>query len=235
MRDLDAALRRKHSPPARPPERRRPQCSGTEYDERGQRALVPGIDRTSANRSSELLHLLRPVHAHVHHLMGLPDVLMDLLAEHGVPYDWTVHDYYTICPRVNLIGAGGKYCGEPDAASCNRCLAALGDDQGRPVSDTITSWRERFGAPSAAGAAGLRPQRGCSPPAGALFSGPARAGPAPPRSRCPTLESLAAPPGPGETVRVAVIGTIVPVKGAERLQACAAMTLAAAGCRWSFT
>ena len=219
VRDLDGALKRESIRPLLVQPSGAGRVLWTEYDERGQRAWCR---ESTAERGSieELLLLLRPVHAHVHHLMGLPEVLMDLLAEHGVTCDWTVHDYYTICPRVNLIAAGGKYCGEPDAASCNRCLASLGDDQERPVSDTITSWRERFGRR-------LREARRVFVPSEDVRRRLARYFPdlsvlvRPHPEVLPELESLAVPPGTGETVRVAVLGTIVPVKGADRLQACA--------------
>jgi glycosyltransferase involved in cell wall biosynthesis len=166
------------------------------------------------------LILLRPAHAHVHHLMGLPEVLMDLLVEHGVPYDWTVHDYHTICPRVNLIGAGGKYCGEPDAGSCNRCLAMLGNDQGRPVEETITAWRERFGRRLGGARRVFAPSEDVGRRLARYFAGlPVRLRPHP--EALPLIESLAAPPVLGETIRVAVLGTIVPVKGVLVLEACA--------------
>ena len=84
---------------------------------------------TDPESIAEMLGTIEPVHAHVHHSLGLPDTLFDALADRGVPYDWTIHDYHTICPRINLIGSGGRYCGEPDEAGCNRCLARLGDDQ----------------------------------------------------------------------------------------------------------
>ena len=92
-----------------------------------------------------LLEWLEPVHAHVHHVIGVPIELIDLLYERGVPFDWTIHDYHTICPRVNLINDEHSYCGEPDEAGCNQCLARLGDDQGRPVATSIESWRAGFG------------------------------------------------------------------------------------------
>ena len=76
--------------------------------------------------------------------MGLPAAILNLLIERGVPYDWTIHDYYTICPGVNLIGERGTYCGEPDQAGCNRCLARVGDDQGRPVPESIAAWRGKL-------------------------------------------------------------------------------------------
>jgi hypothetical protein len=40
-----------------------------------------------------------------------------------VPFDFTVHDYFAICPRIHRADASGRYCGEPDAVECNRCIA----------------------------------------------------------------------------------------------------------------
>jgi len=217
--EMGAALRKEGVRPLLVRPSRAGRVLWEEYDGRGLRIWC----RESTNERDSIerqLLLLRPVHAHVHHLIGLPDVLMDLLSEHGVPYDWTVHDYYTICPRVNLIGAAGTYCGEPDAGSCNRCLAVLGDDQGRRVTETITSWRERFGRR-------LGATRRVFAPSEDVRRRLARYFPdlhvlvRPHPEVLPELESLAAPILSGETVRVAVLGTIAPVKGSERLLACA--------------
>jgi glycosyltransferase involved in cell wall biosynthesis len=167
-----------------------------------------------------LLILLEPVHAHVHHVMGVPIELVDLLAEQGIPYDWTIHDYYTICPRVNLINGKRSYCGEPDEAGCNQCLARLGDDQGHPVKKSIESWRDGFGRR-------LGHARRVFAPSADVRDRIERYFPnlsvhlRPHPESLPELKSLAAVLAPGEPVRVAVVGTITAVKGSERLLACA--------------
>jgi glycosyltransferase involved in cell wall biosynthesis len=166
------------------------------------------------------LMLLRPAHVHVHHLMGVPEILMDVVAEHGIAYDWTVHDYYPICPRVNLIGTAGIYCGEPDAPTCNRCLASLGDDQGRPVDETITSWRERIGRRVVDARRVFVPSEDARRRLERHFdSAPLRVRPH--SEALPVRETLAAPLRSGETVRVAVVGTITALKGSPVLEACA--------------
>jgi glycosyltransferase involved in cell wall biosynthesis len=192
------------------------------WEERGDRARTLWCRESSNERESiaKLLGELSPVHAHVHHSMGLPDVLFDLLVDQDVPYDWTIHDYHSICPRVNLLGSDGRYCGEPDTSGCDRCLARLGDDQGRAVSGSIAAWRtqsanrlataRRVFAPSADVARRLEryfPRRIVT-----LRPHP---------DSLPRLESLAPPLRAGESVRVAVIGTLTKVKGSERLLACA--------------
>lgn len=67
---------------------------------------------------------LRIDRVHVHHLIDFHPCLYSLLQRIQRPYDFTVHDYYSFCPRISLSGTDGRYCGEPDEAGCNRCLSA---------------------------------------------------------------------------------------------------------------
>jgi len=77
---------------------------------------------------------------HVHHWLGYDDSLRRLIDRLGVPFDVTIHDYFSVCPQINLLPTPtSRYCGEPDAATCNTCIAA------RPQhgATNITDWRNR--------------------------------------------------------------------------------------------
>ncbi|HEX5687770.1 MAG TPA: glycosyltransferase [Ideonella sp.] len=78
----------------------------------------------------------------LHHLVDHPPVLRELLPglckALDVPLSVTVHDYHLICPRINLVDASGRYCGEPDRDTCDRCLQR--DDEGR-AAGRIGAWR----------------------------------------------------------------------------------------------
>ncbi len=84
-------------------------------------------------------------HVHVHNLMGYSDLMPDFLAEalihSGIAYDFTVHDYQYWCPRVNLVGITGLYCGEPSLDSCQSCVNLLGSPNGKPV---VWNWRRSY-------------------------------------------------------------------------------------------
>jgi glycosyltransferase involved in cell wall biosynthesis len=174
-------------------------------------------DRDSMSRT---LADLKPAHAHVHHVLGIPLGLIDLLADKGVAYDWTVHDYYAICPRINLVSAENAYCGEPDAVGCNRCLARLGDDQGRTVTTSIENWRLRY-------AKYLGRARRIFVPSDDVRDRLERYFPEmsfllrPHPETLPDLQSLASTVVPGERVRVAVVGTLTAIKGSETVRECA--------------
>ena len=76
-----------------------------------------------------LVRLLRGegvLHAELHHLLGHHRAVTVLLRRLGVPYDVYVHDYASFCQRIALVGPGRRYCGEPDLAGCEACVADLG-------------------------------------------------------------------------------------------------------------
>ncbi len=217
--DLEHSLRNEG---VRPIVVRPSQAGRVLWEERDDRREAIWCHESSTEPQSiaAMLGTIGPVHAHVHHSLGLPESLFDTLAERGVTYDWTIHDYHTICPRINLISFGGRYCGEPDESGCNRCLAQLGDDSGRPVSESITTWRGK----SASRLAGARrvfvPSTDVSRRLGRYFPGLGLTL-RPHEESLSIMEPIARPLRADEAIRVAVIGTLVAVKGSERLVACA--------------
>ena len=77
----------------------------------------------------------RPHAIELHHLVGHDPTVLDLLHGLAVPYDLHVHDYAWLCARVALVGPTLRYCGEPDVAQCELCVAAAGNliDEDIPV------------------------------------------------------------------------------------------------------
>ena len=58
----------------------------------------------------------------IQHLLDHDPALYDVLTRLALPYDIFVHDYSWICPQITLTDLSGRYCGEPDLASCERCI-----------------------------------------------------------------------------------------------------------------
>jgi len=78
---------------------------------------------------------------HVHHWLGHDASLRRLLDRLARPFDVTIHDYFSICPKINLLPTPtSRYCEEPDAVTCNACIA------GQPQfgATDITDWRTRY-------------------------------------------------------------------------------------------
>ncbi|MBB1077554.1 glycosyltransferase, partial [Rhodoferax sp. 4810] len=78
---------------------------------------------------------------HVHHTIGFEFSIEELLIAIGLPYDITIHDYYTICPLINLRTANKGYCGSPTTDDCNACLEL---EPTRAGGIEITWWRAKY-------------------------------------------------------------------------------------------
>jgi GT2 family glycosyltransferase len=75
---------------------------------------------------ADLLRRERPRHIELHHQLGHSHALLGLEKMLDIPMDVFVHDYSAICPRVTLVTTSNRYCGEPEAAVCDACVADLG-------------------------------------------------------------------------------------------------------------
>lgn len=95
----------------------------------------------AGQRVDDLVRFLRAAgvtRLHIHHLMGMELDVRRLIHELGVSFDFTVHDYFTICPQVNLLPQFDQhYCGEPGPAGCNACIA----ERRAPKPVDILAWR----------------------------------------------------------------------------------------------
>jgi GT2 family glycosyltransferase len=81
-----------------------------------------------------LLAASRPVAAEIHHLLGHDHSVMDLITGLGIPYDVWIHDYAWFCAQISFVTGQGRFCGEPDVAECDQCVARWGRWITDPVS-----------------------------------------------------------------------------------------------------
>lgn len=71
----------------------------------------------------------------VHSLIGHDHRVLGLAGRLGVPYDMVIHDYASFCPRIMLVDGHNRFCGEPDIAACEACVA----DNGQAIEENITA------------------------------------------------------------------------------------------------
>jgi len=168
---------------------------------------------------AQLVMFLRAVRiqrVHFHHTVRLPWSLSLLPGDLGVPYDYTAHDYFSFCPQITLTSEHFRYCGEPDDEGCNRCLSV----RPTPMREDISGWRSRYRKFIEGAARVFVPTVGVGerlmrhfPEARIVLA------PHPEPSvvqRAPVRISA----GKGK-LRIAVLGTLNPPKGADLLESCA--------------
>ncbi len=85
------------------------------------------------------LRQLRVGHIHYHHLLAHDPDICELPDQLGVSYDFTAHDYYSFCPQISLTDHHDRYCGEQGLDQCRQCLRR----HPAPGGEDIESWRAR--------------------------------------------------------------------------------------------
>lgn len=180
--------------------------------------------RAEADHSALLtwLRSLGIARVHLHHTKSLPASLWRLPHDLGVPFDFTAHDFFSLCPQISLTTKTGQYCGEPDEAGCNRCLATTPTPH--PGRLDIATWRREYQALLSQAERIFCPSHDCAHRILRLFAGVS----APPVVIAPhpdldgvTLPSPAPPALVNRPLRVAVLGQLTRIKGADVLDAVA--------------
>jgi glycosyltransferase involved in cell wall biosynthesis len=167
---------------------------------------------------AEALCELGVQHVHFHHVLNVPGEVMQLIHDLNLTYDCTLHDYYSICPRINLINGTGAYCGEPSSQGCRLCLEKNRSYYG--TVEDIDAWRQTHGDFLAGARRVFVPHADVA----ARFS---RYFPGIEFVERRHLEHLArarpvgAPFVPGDTLRVALIGVLAACKGLSVILGCA--------------
>jgi GT2 family glycosyltransferase/glycosyltransferase involved in cell wall biosynthesis len=64
--------------------------------------------------------------AHVHHLTGLSTTIVETLAERRIPCFFTLHDYWLMCHRGQLLDVNGNLCDGPRPTGCGQCVGLAG-------------------------------------------------------------------------------------------------------------
>lgn len=178
-------------------------------------------------RSVQLLRDLDLGRVHLHSLAAVPlesfEALTEAIREAGLAYDFTLHDYTPVCPRVDMRDWGGGYCDSPSSAYCQICVDRAGTRFG-PV--RMEDWRQAYGRILAGARRVLSPSQDAAERTARYFpqARPIQVRPHPPRVVTP---APAPPPRPGdERLRtVGVIGGIGEHKGSQILRSAAADAL----------
>jgi GT2 family glycosyltransferase/glycosyltransferase involved in cell wall biosynthesis len=87
------------------------------------RTFSDNYDDDRVTRAAEsVIESFAPDVAHVHHLTCLSTGIIGALEARGVPCVMTLHDYWLMCHRGQLLDVDGVRCDGPDSTGCRSCL-----------------------------------------------------------------------------------------------------------------
>lgn len=106
---------------------------------------LPKLTWSNLEESVRTLRSLDLARVHIHSVVGLADAtvtaMMKAIIAAGLEYDFTIHDYAPICPRINMIDWSGSYCSSPSTDFCRVCIARVGTPFGYV---DIDEWRATY-------------------------------------------------------------------------------------------
>lgn len=71
---------------------------------------------------SNLVEALRIDMVHIHHMVNHYFDIADVLNEKNIYSVITLHDFYSLCPTINMLYKMEKYCGDMKEKNCGECL-----------------------------------------------------------------------------------------------------------------
>ncbi len=96
-----------------------------------------------ADQYPDLVQVLRQLgvqHIHYHHLLGQDAAIADLPNQLATTYDFTAHDYYSYCTHISLTGSDNRYAVETHPGECACCAP---HDPAPAGTGTVADWRHR--------------------------------------------------------------------------------------------
>lgn len=167
-----------------------------------------------------LLKALGVARVHFHHWLGLDGSVMHLAKRLGVPQWATLHDYYAACPQITLTGPDNRYCGEQGIEQCRDCLRRAPASGGVP----IESWRDEHRRWLGESERVIVPSHDAATRLAGYF--PEVEFEAIPHPDAETVQALYPPPAApsvadDQPLRVAIIGAVSVIKGADEIEAAA--------------
>lgn len=164
------------------------------------------------------LQALGVQHLHYHHLLGHGSDVLSLPDRLGLPFDFTAHDFYSLCPQISLTQKKNSYCGEEGVEQCTACL----HESPAPGDMDIITWRKLHGGFLAQAQHVLAPSRDAARRMARYFpQADVRFAP-----HTDVLQDVAALSMPrplrklpaNQPLKIAVIGALSPIKGADVLE-----------------
>lgn len=93
---------------------------------------------TYAAMIEDIIKSLRITNVHVHHMLGHFFDIVDISRKCGIKPIITLHDFYSVCPKVNLLYCGEKFCMDIENKNCLTCIM----DAGYGKNNIIETWQD---------------------------------------------------------------------------------------------
>jgi len=97
------------------------------------------LHRKTEQIFAELLNMVKPDIIHVQHLLYLSASIIQVAKRANIPVVLSLHDYWFICPLINLLKFNNEVCEGP-SEDCRNCFACWNQGMADAISDFLAQY-----------------------------------------------------------------------------------------------
>ena len=108
------------------------------------RSIIPRYSEKYKEMLENIVSALNISEIHVHHMINHYFDIADVVKKHNINLTISLHDFYSICPTINMLMNGEKYCGDLKKKDCSNCLKLALNINNSILDDWHKDWERLF-------------------------------------------------------------------------------------------
>lgn len=93
---------------------------------------------------SDIVESLGITDIHIHHMINHYFDVIDIIKKYNLCSSITLHDFYCVCPTINMLYEGTKYCEDLENKNCENCLSLSLKLNNNILDDWHNDWKRLF-------------------------------------------------------------------------------------------
>lgn len=107
-------------------------------------SVLPRYNNEYKEMLSNLVEALGITNIHIHHMINHYFDVVDIIKEYKISASITLHDFYCICPTINMLYEGTTFCESLESKNCQNCLALTMKINNNILDDWHNDWNRLF-------------------------------------------------------------------------------------------
>ena len=107
-------------------------------------SILPRYNNSYKEMLCEIIESLGIEEMHIHHMMHHYFDLVNVIEKYNINTAITLHDFYSICPTINMLYEGHTFCENLENKNCSECLKITMKFNNNILNDWHNDWNKLF-------------------------------------------------------------------------------------------
>lgn len=107
-------------------------------------SILPRYNDEYKEMISDIIEALGITDIHIHHMINHYFDVIDVIKKYKLSATISLHDFYSICPTINMLYEGSTYCDNLENKDCKNCLSLAFKINNNILDDWHNDWKRLF-------------------------------------------------------------------------------------------